>query len=157
MKYRFLGLTLLWLWLLAIPALAAPVIKADQQYFDVNSGLYILEGNVSIEVKNRLITAGQAKVNLGNLTVWGAGGVSVTQDDLKFRGDSVTVYGSQDKASITGHVELSRSNLSIAAEQVEYNWREKIAEFSGNVKVVQDGREWSAPSVRYQVEANTFL
>lgn len=52
------------------PAAAAkPVITADTTYYDTDSGLYILKGHVRVEVGNRIITAGQAKVSLGSLEV----------------------------------------------------------------------------------------
>ncbi|MBP2659902.1 MAG: OstA family protein, partial [Firmicutes bacterium] len=77
---------------------AKPTITADQQYFDINTGLYVLNGNVYIQVKNRVITADQAKVNMGSLEVWGSGNITVKQDDILFTADSVYVYGAQDRA-----------------------------------------------------------
>jgi len=134
-----------------------PVIKADKTYFDINSGLYVLKGNVYIEVKNRIITANLAKVSLGSLEVWGSGGVVVIQDDITFTGDSVYVYGTQDKAEIDGGITFNRTGLSISADKAEFNWRTKLGVFTGNVKITQDGNTRTADTVTYNVDTNTIL
>lgn len=158
MKLRTLLCTLALLLALSACAFAKPAIKADQQYLDINTGLYILKGNVSIEVPNRTITAGQAKINMSSLEVWAADGVSLRQDDIYFSGDAVYVYGTQNKADINGHVCLSRSGLVIKAAQVEYDWDTKIALFSGQVEVTQDNAApYSTDSLRYNVATNTIL
>ncbi|HMM20220.1 MAG TPA: LptA/OstA family protein [Selenomonadales bacterium] len=145
--------------LLAGPAEAGsmPVVTADKTYFDVKSGLHILEGNVRIEIRNRVITAGQAKVSMGSFEVWGSGGVTVTQGDIFFSGDSVYVYGHQDRADIDGGVYFKRTGLEISADRVQFNWRSKLATFNGNVHVNQNGNTWTADSLTYNVNANTIL
>lgn len=158
MKFKILILTLLITLLFTATALAArPIIKADQQYFDINTGLYMLKGNVYIQVNNRIITAGQAKVNISSLEVWGSDGITVSQDDIYFTGDSVYVYGLQDRATIAGNINFSRSNIKITADQVNYCWQDKIAVFSGNVQVVQNGNTSTADTVKYNVETNTIM
>lgn len=158
MKAKIFILTLSVLLVFTITALAAaPIIRADQQYFDVNTGLYVLTGNVYIEVKNRIITAGQAKVSMGSLEVWGAGGITVNQDDISFTGDNVYIYGAQDQASVEGNVTFSRTNLKVTANRVNFNWRDKNATFNGKVQVTQNDTSFTADSVRYNVESNTFL
>ncbi len=155
MNIRILTVTLLIIVLLTATAFAAkPVITADQQYLDVNTGLYVLNGNVYIELKNRIITAGQAKVNMTSLEVWGTGGITVTQDDISFTGDSVYVYGAQDRAKIDGNVNFARTGLKIVADKVDFNWRSKVASFSGNVQITQDGNSWTADSINYNVTSN---
>lgn len=159
MKRKILLILLLMLLVLTSTSFAAPkpVIKADKTYFDINSGLYVLKGNVYIEVRNRIITASMAKVSVGSLEVWGSGGVVVTQDDITFTGDSVYVYGSQDKAQVDGGVTFTRTGLSITADKAEFNWKTKLGVFTGNVKVTQDGNTWTADSVTYNVDSNTIL
>lgn len=158
MKSKIFILTLLVMLVFTTTALAAaPIIRADQQYFDVNTGLYVLNGNVYIEVKNRIITAGQAKVSMGSLEVWGTGGITVNQDDISFSGDSVYVYGTQDRATVEGNVTFSRTNLKVTGNRVNFSWRDKNATFSGNVQVTQNGTSFTADSVTYNVESNTFL
>lgn len=160
MKNRLLALTLLALFLLSGLALAAPakpVIKADKTYYDINSGLYILKGNVHIEARGRVITAGMARVSIASLEIWGSGGVTVTQDDIYFSGDSVYVYGLQDRAAIDGGVTLRRTGLTITADRAEFNWKSKIGVFTGNVTVTRDGKSWTTDTLTYNVGTNTIL
>lgn len=159
MKYSrlFLSTLLLFILLTGTASAAKPVITADRTYFDINTGLYVLNGNVYIEIKNRTITAGQAKVNPVTLEVWGSGGITVKQRDIYFTGDSVYVYGTKDHAKIDGGVSLSRDNLSISAESVDFNWRTRVAVFTGNVRVTEGGTNWTADSVSYNVDQNCFL
>jgi len=157
-KTKILTFTLLICLLFTATAMAAkPIIKADQQYLDINTGLYMLNGNVYIEVKNRIITAGQAKVSISTLEVWGSGGITVTQGDIYFTGDNVYVYGVSDRAIIEGNINFSRTNTKITADRVDYNWRDKNAEFSGNVQVLQNDNCLTADSIKYNLEANTIL
>ncbi|MDF2636701.1 MAG: lptD 1 [Pelosinus sp.] len=159
MKYNriFLSTLLVIILLTGIASAAKPVVTADRTYFDINTGLYVLNGNVYIEVSNRVITAGQAKVNPASLEVWASGGISVKQRDIYFTGDSVHVYGTKDQARIDGGVNLSRNGLSISADGVDFNWRTRVAVFGGNVRVTEAGTNWSADSVRYNVDSNCFL
>ena len=158
MKAKILTFTLLICLLFTATAMAAkPIIKADQQYFDMNTGLYMLNGNVYIEIKNRIITASQAKVSLSTFEVWGSGGITVTQDDIYFTGDSVYVHGTSDRATIEGAINFSRTNIKITADRVDYNWRDKDAVFNGNVHVSQNNNYFTADSVKYNIETNTIL
>lgn len=159
MKYnRIFFSALLVLLLITGTAFAAkPVVTADHTYFDVNTGLYVLKGNVYIEVRNRVITAGQAKVNLATLEVWGAGGITVNQDDIYFTGDSVYVYGTKNRAKIDGGVTFSRTGLAITADKVDFSWDTRVASFNGNVHVSQGANEWTADSVSYNVGSNSFM
>lgn len=158
MRTKILSFTLLIFLLFTATAMAAkPIINADQQYFDINTGLYVLKGNVYIEVKNRIITAGQAKVSVGTLEVWGSDGITVTQGDIYFTGDSVYVYGVSDRATIEGNINFYRTNLKIAADRVDYNWRDKNAIFSGNVQVLQNGQSFTVDSLQYNIDTNTIL
>jgi len=158
MKTKIFIFTLLAMLVFTATSLAAkPTITADQQYFDVNTGLYVLNGNVYIEVKNRVITANQAKVNMASLEVWGSGGITVNQDDISFTADSVYVCGSQDRATVQGNVAFSRTNLNVTADQVDYNWRDKTAVFSGNVQVRQNDNSFSTENIKYNILTNTFF
>ena len=73
---QILVATLVFLLLFSLTVSAKPIVKADEQYFDINTGLYILKGNVYIEVKNRIITAGQARVNMASTSPLSAARVS---------------------------------------------------------------------------------
>lgn len=160
MKLKTLLATLLALLLLAGTAWAAPakpVIKADKTYFDVNTGLYVLRGNVYIGVGNRVITAGMARVSVSSLEVWGTGGITVTQGDIYFTGQDVYVFGMQDQAKIDGGVSFNRTGLTITADRAEFNWRSKLGVFSGNVKVTQNDTTWTADRVTYNIETNEIV
>lgn len=156
-KLTILSLIVLTICLISTAAAAKPIIRADAQYLDPSTGLYILKGNVYIEVGNRIITADQAKVDMTSLEVWGSGGINLTQDDINFTGDSVYVYGTKHHAVIDGGVRFSRTDLQITADKVDFNWHNKIATFSGNVSVVQNSNAWTADTVIYNVETNTIL
>lgn len=160
MKAKVIAAALLALLLIAGVAGAAPakpIIKADKQYLDINTGLFVLKGNVYIEARGRVITAGMARVSIASLEVWGSGGVTVTQGDISFTGESVYVYGMKDFAKIDGGVAFSRTGLAVTAERAEFNWRSKIGVFSGNVKVTQGDTSWTADTVTYNVETNTIV
>lgn len=158
MKYtKILSIMVLLLLLLCGSAFAKPVVTADNTYFDINTGLYILKGNVYIDVGNRVITAGEAKVNIASLEVWGSGGITVKQDDIYFTGGSVYVYGTKNRAKIDGGVQFSRTGLSIKADCVDFSWDSRIALFSGNVRIIQGANEWTADSASYNVDSNNFI
>jgi lipopolysaccharide export system protein LptA len=142
---------------IANAAPAKPVIKADKTYFDINTGLYVLKGNVHIEARGRVITAGTARVSIASLEVWGSEGVTVTQGDIYFTGDSVYVYGMKDRAKIDGGVTFTRTGLTVTADQAEFNWRSKIGVFTGNVRVTRDNNTWTADKLTYNVDTNTIV
>jgi lipopolysaccharide assembly outer membrane protein LptD (OstA) len=147
-------LTVLLVVLISSTALAKPIITADKTYFDVATGLYNLIGNVYIEVGNRIITAGQAKVNMATLEVSGSGGITVTQDDIKFSGESVFVHGASNKADVSGNIIFMRSGLSITSDQATFNWKTKQASFTGNVQVITDKDTTVYNSVTYNIVTN---
>ncbi|HEY3423186.1 MAG TPA: OstA-like protein [Negativicutes bacterium] len=159
MKHKILlSLVLLLVVFSGITAIAAakPVIKADTTYYDVNTGLYMLTGNVYIEVANRIITAGQAKVSLDSLEVWGSDGITLTQDNIYLTAGSVHVYGTRNRVMLDGGVTFKQPNLTIVADKANFNWRTKLGLFNGNVQITQDDRTWSTDSVTYNVETNTL-
>jgi len=133
---------------------ATPIITADKQYFDVNSGMNVLSGNVHIEYKGRIVTAGEAKTNL--IEIWGSGGVTFTQDSLYFTGNTVYVYFPSHKAQISDGVALSCTGLKITADKVDFNWDNKIATFSGNVSILQNDNSWTADNANYNVATGQF-
>jgi len=149
--YSFIILTIL---LTNIAFAAMPIITADKQYFNVDSGLHILSGNVHIEHNGRTITAGEAKTNL--VEIWGSGGVNFVQDDLYFTGNAVYVFFPSHQAQIRDKVSLSCAGLKITADKVDFNWDTKIATFSGNVSILQNGNSWTAGNANYNVITRLF-
>lgn len=138
----------------AIAAPPKPIITADTTYYDVNTGLYILKGNIYIEVKSRIITAGQAKVSLSTLEIWGSDGITLTEGDVHLSADSVHVFGFRNSSLIEGHVVFKRTGLVITSDRAEFNWKTKIGTFSGTVKVIQGENVWTGSLATYNVESN---
>jgi lipopolysaccharide export system protein LptA len=136
---------------------AAPVIKADTTYFDPGDGVYVLKGNVMIEAGKRTFTASQAKVSLASFEVWGTGGVTVTEGDIFFTGESVYVYGKNRTAKIDGGLHFSRSTIDIVADRAEYNWKTKLAVFTGNVEITQNGVTTKSDTASYCIKTDQLL
>lgn len=157
MKKRITAIFMTLFLLFATSALAKPIIKSDSQYLDPSTGLYILQGNVYIEVSDRIITAGLARVDMVSMEVWGSEGITFSQKDIYFTGSSVYVYGSKNKAIIDGGVKFTRSGLDITADSAEFNWKTKIAVLTGNVTVTQNDQISTYDTVTYDVRNNTFL
>lgn len=156
-KFKTLLFLLGLLFLMTTSVLAKPIITSDTNYFDINTGQYVLKGNVYIETGSRIITAGQARVDMTSLEVWAQDGVTVRQDNLTFHGQNVYVAGADKTATITGGVDLSRDGLLITADSVKYNWDNKIAEFTGNVNVNNNGNSYTCSYVSYDMVNNKIL
>ncbi len=157
-QIRILWLALLTLLLCSTAAFAAkPVISSDSNYLDINTGRYILEGHVRVEVNNRIITADKAQVSIASLEVWGQGNITVTQDDITFTGDSCYVSGSDKEAVISGRTKFDRTGLNIRADNAKFNWDTKIANFDDNVVLTQDGSVTNLDHLRYNVVENQIL
>ena len=71
---RLLRIFLLTLLLAAFSSVVAfaerPEVSADHQSFDVATMRYLLDGNVTVRFKDRIITADHAQVSLATLEVW---------------------------------------------------------------------------------------
>lgn len=132
--------------------------RADKQYFDVETGQYVISGNIVINVENGFIAGEKAQVKLSTLEFWGTGGWLLKQYDVTFRGESAYVVFGKDVAMIEGGADFQRTDLQITSDKVDYNWKSKIAVFKGNVKVIQPGL---APVgfefVKYNVETKEFV
>lgn len=67
-RLRILGSALLFFFLLTSAALAAqPEITADSSYLDMNTGQYVLVGNVKITTPDRTFTADRAQVSIASM------------------------------------------------------------------------------------------
>lgn len=137
------------------PAEAAlPVIKADRQYFDFEKGLHVLSGNVVIEHNSRRVTAGEAKTNM--IEVWASGNITFQQDDIQMSGSSLYATFAKNFVQIQ-NVDFSRSSLRITSDSVDFNWKTKLAVFTGNVRIDADGTSSTADTATYNVQSNSFL
>jgi len=147
---------------IAAPARAAgpekskPVFKADKSYFDVKTGLHVLEGNVLIEFRGQKLTAGQAKANLGTMEIWGGGGVTYTVEDMFLAAEAVRIISARSRALIDGNVAFTRGKLSIGADKAELEWEKKQARFTGNVRLARGAEKLTADSLLYDIAANTW-
>ncbi len=132
--------------------------RADKQSFDVETGMYTITGNIVINVGSAFITGDKALVKLSTLEFFGNGGWFLKQDDVTFKGKNVYVIFNKSIAMIDGDTDFQRSNLQITADKVDYNWKSKIAEFKGNVRVKQEGAPPdSRDLVKYNLETNEFV
>lgn len=132
--------------------------RADKQYFDVETGQYVISGNIVINVENGFIAGEKAQVKLSTLEFWGTGGWLLKQYDVTFRGESAYVVFGKDVAMIEGGADFQRTDLQITSDKVDYNWKSKIAVFKGNVKVIQPGlAPVGSEFVKYNVETKEFV
>ena len=132
--------------------------RADKQYFDIETGQYVISGNIVINVENGFIAGEKAQVKLSTLEFWGTGGWLLKQYDVTFKGESAYVVFGKDIAMIEGGADFQRTDLQITSDKVDYNWKSKIAVFKGNVKVIQPGLATvSSDSVKYNVETKEFV
>lgn len=148
---------------IAAPARAAgpevkskPVIKADKSYFDVKTGLHVLEGNVLIGFRGQKLTAGRAKANLGTMEIWGGGGVTYTVEDMFLAAEAVRIISARSRALIDGNVAFTRGELSIRADKAELDWEKKQARFTGNVRLARGAEKLAADNLLYDIAANTW-
>lgn len=132
--------------------------RADKQYFDIETGQYVISGNIVINVENGYIAGEKAQVKLSTLEFWGTGGWLLKQYDVTFKGESAYVVFGKDIAMIEGGADFQRTNLQISSDKVDYNWKTKVAVFKGNVKVKQPGLATvSADTIKYNVENKEFI
>ena len=132
--------------------------RADKQYFDIETGQYVISGNIVINVDNGIISGEKAQVKLSTLEFWGTGGWLLKQYDVTFKGESAYVVFGKDIAMIEGGADFQRTGLQITSDKVDYNWKSKVAVFKGNVKVIQPGLAVvSSDSIKYNVETKEFV
>ncbi len=132
--------------------------RADNQYFDVETGQYVISGNIVINLDNGVITGEKAQVKLSTLEFWGTGGWLLKQFDVTFRGESAYVVFGKDVAMIEGGVDFQRTDLQITADKVDYNWKTRIAVFNGNVKLMQTGlAPVGSDQLKYNVKTKEFV
>lgn len=138
---------------------ASVSVTSDSKYFDISSGCFVLEGNVLVKTDTRTIGADKARVNLVTKEVWANGNVYVEepQEEIKFKGGSVYASDELKTAIIKGDAILERPDITIQAEKCSFNWRTKIAEFSGLVEVRQDGKTNVYDVIQYDIINNKII
>ena len=160
-QFRIMLVVMLVLLALASTSFAAvnnKYFRADKQYFDIETGQYVVSGNIVINVENGFIAGEKAQVKLSTLEFWGTGGWLLKQYDVIFKGELVYVVFGKDIAMIEGGADFQRTGLQITSDKVDYNWKSKVAVFKGNVKVIQPGLAVvSSDSIKYNVETKEFV
>ena len=160
-QFRIMLVVMLVLLALASTSFAAvnnKYFRADKQYFDIETGQYVVSGNIVINVENGFISGEKAQVKLSTLEFWGTGGWLLKQYDVTFKGESAYVVFGKDIAMIEGGADFQRTGLQITSDKVDYNWKSKVAVFKGNVKVIQPGLAVvSSNSIKYNVETKEFV
>lgn len=127
---------LLILLVIPISCSAALTIKCDKQYFDPVTSIHNLDGNVSVQIGNILITANTAQVDLYLMKVSARGDIRLIQDAIVLTGDSVLVHFEEKTADITGNINFTQGNINVNAAKGSFNWSNKDAIFEGNVQII---------------------
>ena len=160
-QFRIMLVVMLVLLALASTSFAAvnnKYFRADKQYFDIETGQYVVSGNIVINVENGFIAGEKAQVKLSTLEFWGTGGWLLKQYDVTFKGESAYVVFGKDIAMIEGGADFQRTGLQITSDKVDYSWKSKVAVFKGNVKLIQPGLAVvSTDSIKYNVETKEFV
>ena len=154
----FTALLILCITATTFAAVSNKYFRADKQTFDPETGLYTISGNIVINVGSGTIMGDRAQVKLSTLEFFGTGGWLLQQEGVNFRGKSVYVVFNKSIAMIEGGADFQRANLQITSDKVDYNWKSKVAEFKGNVNVIQTGVVSKMPgSIQYNVETGEFV
>ena len=136
MKKVFILVSLLLALFLPSLALAArPEVSADNTQFNPLTGIYQLDGNVTVRLPGQIIIADHATVHMYQLTVQASGNVRLSDNDISFYCDQVNVIGNESTAYCSGNCRFTEGATNINSNQGSFNWDSKIATFNGNVMV----------------------
>lgn len=136
MRKFFLILTVFLTLCLPVICLAArPEVSANNTQFNPLTGVYQLDGNVTVRLPGQTIVADHATVHMYELTVQASGNVCLTDSDISFYCDRVNVIGSETTAYCSSNCRFTEGNTKISSNEGSFNWNSKIANFSGNVTV----------------------
>ena len=135
-----------------------PSISSDQQNFDIFTMRYRLDGHVTVRYADRVITADHAQVSVATMEVWAQGNIALEDaSGIQFTGDDLYVEGPASRATVNGHADFRREGLRVTSDTATFNWSTKIAEFTGNVKRILDGKEKHLRRFRYNVVTGEIL
>ena len=120
-----------------------PDISADETYFDIFRGVYVLKGNVHVAANNHnfkaIVTADEAIVSVVNQKCWVEGDVKLTQDDITFSCERAYLQWQTKIAEVTGNVQFeNKKSVAITSDTAVFNWQDKIVDFYGKVKLKAD-------------------
>lgn len=148
---RILSLTIFLFAICASCFAERPDISADSQRFDLMTMRYILDGNVTVTMKDRVITADHAEVSVASMEVWAKGHIRLVEGDINFTGDDLYVKGSGHEAVVTGNAFFERGDFSVKSERASFSWDTKLAEFSGKVTMTEAKRKKRLKRLVYNV------
>lgn len=135
-----------------------PEIAADETYFDIFSGVYVLNGNVDVKTNNHgfiaRIKADEAQVSVVNQKCWTAGNVNLEHEDIIFGCDRAYIEWATRTAKVIGNVKFKNKNsVAINSDTAIFNWEDKVVDFYG--KVTLDGEEFQ--HVQYNIVEDKIL
>lgn len=148
--------------LMVIPAwtfAAMPDISAGNTYLDFETGCYLLEGNVRVADRGRIITADEAKAQIGSQKVWANGNVTLVQDGITLSCDNVFVRGREKSVDVRGNVDFNQEEvINVKADAAHFQWDTKLVDFYGNVLVKEEGQvEQVYSHVQYNIPEQVIL
>ena len=156
---KIFGLALLMIFVVQGQTFAErPDISADETYFDILKGVYVLKGNVRVAANNHgfkaIVTADEAQVSLIKQKCWATGNVKLTQEDITFSCERAYMQWQTKTAEVTGNVKFkNKKSVSITSDTAVFNWHDKIVDFYG--KVILNAEEYQ--HVKYNVVDNKIL
>jgi lipopolysaccharide assembly outer membrane protein LptD (OstA) len=135
-----------------------PEISANETYFDVFRGIYVLQGDVDVKVNNHgfkaHVTADAAQVSLINQKCWADGNVKLAQEGITFGCDRAYMQWSIKTVSVKGNVRFkNKKGVTIKSDTAVFNWEDKLVDFYG--KVILNGEEYQ--HVRFNVVESKIL
>ncbi|MBQ3435372.1 MAG: hypothetical protein IJQ01_08345 [Selenomonadaceae bacterium] len=135
-----------------------PEISADETYFDVFKGAYVLKGNVHVSVDNHgfraIVTADEGLVSVVKQKCWATGNVKLTQDDITFSCERAYMQWQMKTATVTGKIAFeNKKSVAITSDTAVFNWQDKIVDFYGKVKL--NGQDYQ--HVKYNVVEDKIL
>jgi len=134
---------------------SVPDVSADRTYYDINTGFYMLEGNVVVHVKNVEIQAPAARVSLATMEVYAEGGIYVFHGGTSFSGDSVYINGRERHAYIDGNIRMEDNGMTITGSRADFNWRTKDVVLSDVTITDGSGQRYAAKAV-YNVRSKSL-
>ena len=151
MKKFFLLLCLVLLIIPSTALAAVPQISYDKQTFDPVSGVYYLEGHVTVGVGDCTIKADRAQVKMYTMEVHDEGNIHLTQDDIDFSGETVDVVGNAKTAYVQGNLKFIQGDTIITSDNGTFNWDSKEASFVNNVHFVSPAQKVNSDKLVYNV------
>lgn len=128
-----------------------PVINAKNKKFDIFSATYVLKGDVYIQHKQRTVKADYAEYSLLSQQVKASGNIIFTDGGFTASCQSLTAHILDENVDLLGNVDFKQGQLRITSARANFNWGTKIADFSEDVKIKEQGRSRKVERATYNV------